>query len=121
MDKGSWSYDALATTFHMISNWIPRFNLPMHSIHVDHGVHTIFFGVMAAVHDDLQPPLPLLSLSFGYLAWTKGSVMPTPIFLSVAHNWNDAPGPVSNLYTSFTPFLSPWIANSSALFGEEWY
>jgi hypothetical protein len=65
---------------HLLSNWIPRFNLPMHSIHVDHGVHTIFPGMIAARHDDLQPPLLLLSLSSGYLTWTKGSVMPPLIF-----------------------------------------
>jgi hypothetical protein len=43
----------------------------------------------------------------------------TPFF-GIAHNWNDAPGPVSNLYTGFTPFLSAWIANSYTLFCEEW-
>ena len=78
-----------------------------------------FSGMIAVVHDDLQPPLPLLSLSSGYLTWKKGSVMPPPFF-SITHNWNDAPGPVSNLYTGFTPFLSTLIANSYTLFGEEW-
>jgi hypothetical protein len=73
--------------------------------------------MIAVVHDDLRPPLPLLLLSSGYLTWTKGSVMPPPFF--VAHNWSYAPGPVSNLYTGLTPFLSAWIANSYTLFGEE--
>ena len=103
----------------MLSSWIPQFNLPTHSIHVDHGVHTIFPEMIAAAHDDLQPPLPLLSFSFGNSTWTKGSVMPPSILFSVTHNWNDAPGPVSNLYTGFTPFLSAWIANSYTLFGKE--
>ena len=119
MDQGSWSWDVLATTFHMLSTWIPRFNLPTHSIPVDHGVHTIFSGMIAAAHDDLQPPLPLLSLNSGYLTWTKGSVMPLPIFFSVTHNRNDAPEPMSNLYTGFTLFLSAWIANNYTLFGKE--
>jgi hypothetical protein len=80
MEQGSWSWNALAMTFNMLSNWIPQFNLPMHSIHVDHDVHTIFPGMIAVAHDDLQPPLPLLSLSSGYLTWTKGSAMPPLIF-----------------------------------------
>ncbi len=73
--------------------------------------------VFRCLHDDLRLPFPLLLLSFGYLTWTKGSVPPR--FFCVVHNWNDAPGPVSNLYTGFTPFLSAWIANSYTLFGEE--
>ena len=41
-------------------------------------------------------------------------------FFCIIHNWNDAPGPVPNLYTGFMPFLSAWIANSFTLFGKEW-
>jgi hypothetical protein len=72
--------------------------------------------MIAVAHDDLWP-LPLLLLSSGYLTWTK-AVMPTHFFC-IVHNWNDAPGPVSNLYTGFMPFLSAWIANSFTLFGKK--
>jgi hypothetical protein len=74
--------------------------------------------MIAVVHDDLRPPVSLLLLSSGYLTWTKGSSMP-PSFFCIAHNWNDAQGPVSNLYIGFTQFLSAWIANSYTLFGKE--
>jgi hypothetical protein len=70
----------LATNFHMLLNWISRFNPPMHSIHVDHDIHTIFSRMMAATHFVLRPPLPLLSLSPGYFPRTKGSGLPTPHF-----------------------------------------
>ena len=53
---------------------------PIHSIHVDHGIHTIFSRMMAATHIVLRPPLPLLSLSPGYFPRTKGSGLPTPSF-----------------------------------------
>jgi hypothetical protein len=81
----------------------------MHSIHVDHGIHTIFPGMTAATHDDFQLPLPLLSLSSGYLTWTKGFVMPPPIFVCIAYNLNDALGPMSNPHTGSMPLLSTWI------------
>lgn len=80
MDQAIWSWDALATNFHMLLNWISRFNPPMHSIHVDHDIHTIFSRMMAATHFVLRPPLPLLSLSPGYFPRTKGSGLPTPHF-----------------------------------------
>ena len=80
----------------------------MHSIHVDRGIHTIFPGMIAAAHDDLQPPLPLLSLSSGYLTWTKGSAMPPPIFFfGIAHNWNDA----LDLCPTYTPALRHFRPN----------
>ena len=91
----------------------------MHSIHVDRGVHTIFPGMIAAAHDDLQLPLPLLSLSSGYLLWTKGLLCHPRFFVSIAHIGMMPPGPMSNLYTGFMPFLSAWIAESNTLFGEE--
>ena len=50
----------------------------------------------------LQPLIPLLSLSSSYLTWTKGSVMPPPIyFFRIVHNWNDAP----DLCPIYTPAL----------------
>jgi hypothetical protein len=55
-------------------------HFPMHSIHVDHGIHTISSRLMAAMHIFLWPPLPLLSLSPGYFPRTKGSGLPTPQF-----------------------------------------
>ena len=86
MDQAIWSWDALATNFHMLLNWISRFNPPMHSIHVDHDIHTIFSRMMAATHFVLRPPLPLLSLSPGYFPRTKGSGLPTPhFFLFLVH------------------------------------
>jgi hypothetical protein len=98
MDQAIWSWDALALKSHMLLNWIPQFNTPMHSIHVDHGIHTILPWMMATKHIVLRPPLPLLSLSPGYLTWTKGSVMPPPnIFLSTTSDRYDAPGPMSNI------------------------
>ena len=59
---------------------------PIHSIHADHGVHTIFSRMMAATHFLLRPPLPLLSLSLGYLPRTKGSGLPTPPFFFFKHH-----------------------------------
>jgi hypothetical protein len=50
MDQAIWSWDALAMKNQMLLNWIPRFNPPMHSIHVDHGIHTISSRLMAAMH-----------------------------------------------------------------------
>ena len=74
---------------------------PMHSIHVDHGSHTIFSRMMAATHIVLRPPLPLLSLSPGYFPRTKGSGLPTPsffFFFSITYDrYVPTPGPMSNI------------------------
>ena len=87
MDQAIWSWDALAMTNQMLLNWISRFNPPMHSIHVDHGIHPIFSRLMAAMHIFLWPPLPLLSLSPGCFPRTKGSGLPTPqFFFFLKHN-----------------------------------
>ena len=59
---------------------------PMHSIHVDHGIHTISSRLMAAMHIFLWPPLPLLSLSPGYFPRTKGSGLPTPPIFFLKHH-----------------------------------
>jgi hypothetical protein len=73
----------------------------MHSIHVDHGIHTISSRLMAAMHIFLRPPLPLLSLSPGYFPRTKGSGLPTPqffFFLSITYDrYVPTPGPMSNI------------------------
>ena len=90
-----------------------------YSIHVDHGVHTIFPGTIAAAHNNLQLPPPLLSLSSGYLTWTNGYVMPPPIiFFSVTHNWNDAPGPMSNIHWHYTIFVR---MDSQQLYAIWWW
>ena len=75
-------------------------HFPMHSIHVDHGIHTISSRLMAAMHIFLWPPLPLLSLSPGYFPRTKGSGLPTPqfFFLSITYDrYVPTPGPMSNI------------------------
>ena len=99
MDQAIWSWDALAMKNQMLLNWISRFNPPMHSIHVDHGIHPIFSRLMAAMHIFLRPPLPLLSLSPGYFPRTKGSGLPTPIFFfSITYDrYVPTPGPMSNI------------------------
>jgi len=74
---------------------------PLHSIHVDHGIHTIFSRMMAATHFLLRPPLPLLSVSPGYFPRTKGSGLTTPpilFFLSITYDkYVPTPGPMSNI------------------------
>ncbi len=69
-------------------------------------------GMIAAAHDDLQPPLPLLSLSSSYLTRTKGSVMPPPIFFLALPISKWCRGPMSNPYTGFMPLSSKWIAST---------
>jgi hypothetical protein len=58
IDQESW--DALAAKSMMFSNQIPWFDLPMYSIHVDCGIHSIFPRMIAATRDHLPPPLPKL-------------------------------------------------------------
>jgi hypothetical protein len=49
-------WDALATKSSMFSNKLPSFVIPTYSIHLDHGVHSIFPGMEAAAVDNSQPP-----------------------------------------------------------------
>jgi hypothetical protein len=54
VDQDSW--DALATKSSMFSNKLPSFVIPMYSIHLDRGIHSIFPGMKAAAVDNSQPP-----------------------------------------------------------------
>ncbi len=46
---GQNSWDVLASKPPMFTNRVPRFDLPTYSIHVDHGVHTVFPGMLLAL------------------------------------------------------------------------
>jgi hypothetical protein len=62
---------------------ICQFFIKIHALPVGHKIPDAFCSV---------PRFNLLSLSSGYLTWTKGSVMPPHFFFfSVADNRNDAP------------------------------
>jgi hypothetical protein len=58
---GQDSWDKLASKTAMFMNWIPRFDLPTYSIHVDRGIHAIFPGMLIASQGDtaLHPPQQL--------------------------------------------------------------
>ncbi len=49
---GQDSWDVLASKTLMFTNWVPRFDLPMYSIHVDRGVHTILPGMLMALQSN---------------------------------------------------------------------
>jgi hypothetical protein len=55
---GQEAWEMLTTKTLLFSNPIPQFDLPSYSIHVDRGVHTIYWMIAAALN--LQPPLPSL-------------------------------------------------------------
>jgi hypothetical protein len=55
MNQQSW--DALAAKCSMFTNKLPRFNIPIYSIHLDHCVHTVFPWILAVVQDDWHPTL----------------------------------------------------------------
>jgi hypothetical protein len=57
---GQDCWGVLATKTLMFTNQIPRFDLPTYSIHVDHGVHMIFPGMIMAsqIDESLQPLHP---------------------------------------------------------------
>jgi hypothetical protein len=49
-------WDALTAKSLMFSNPLPSFTVPTYSIHVDHGIHAIFPGMVAAAVDDDRSP-----------------------------------------------------------------
>jgi hypothetical protein len=54
VDINDWN--VLLAKSSMFVNKVPKLNLPSYSIHVDHGVHSIYAGMAAASHcDDLAP------------------------------------------------------------------
>jgi hypothetical protein len=51
------AWDVLVAKFSMFVNKVPKFDLPTYSVHVNHGVHSIFHVMTAASHcNDLPPP-----------------------------------------------------------------
>ena len=55
---GQKAWDMLTAKTSLLSNPIPKFDLPLYSIHVDRGIHTTY-RMIAAVQDS-QPSLPSL-------------------------------------------------------------
>jgi hypothetical protein len=49
---GQEAWDALAAWQSMFSNPLPRFDLPMYFIHVDHGVYTVYPDLITAPSED---------------------------------------------------------------------
>jgi hypothetical protein len=54
IDQTDW--DVLSSKPSMFVNKVPQFNLPTYSIHLDHGIYSIFTDVMAASNHEPRPP-----------------------------------------------------------------
>jgi hypothetical protein len=98
IDQDAWN--ALSSKFSMFVDKVPHFDLLMYSIHLDHGVHSIFTG-MATVshHKPLPPSQSLISIAL----IDKRSFMhpPAPFF---SFPWQEL---VFNV-VGIAPLLSKW-------------
>ncbi len=54
IDQDAWN--ALSSKSSMFVNKVPCFDLPMYSIHVECGIHSIFTGMAAVSHYEPLPP-----------------------------------------------------------------
>jgi hypothetical protein len=54
IDQDAW--DALHSKSSMFVNKVPRFNLLAYSIHLDHGVHSIYTSMATVSHHEPLPP-----------------------------------------------------------------
>jgi hypothetical protein len=78
--QDSWDVLALKTT--MFTNRVPRFDLPTYSIHVDHGVHTIFPGMLLASQGVNAPHHLHQSYAMCYKRFTTATTPTIFLFLS---------------------------------------
>ncbi len=100
MDQATWSWDApLITKSHMLLTWISQFNPPIHSIHVDHGIHTIFSQMMAAMYFLFAAAPPFAFIKPRLLSTNKRFWFANPSKKnSITYDrYVPTPGPMSNI------------------------